>query len=210
MNSPAEIRVTAVRVAELLAEGEPMPVYVHVIDHPEARVLVDTGMTQVHPAVADMDPRIYPLNEQDFDTGSVDMVVNTHLHFDHCGGNHLFAGKPTYVQRQELDDARNQDDYTIPEWVDPPGMNYIEVDGELELLPGLRLLPAPGHTRGSQIVVVDGAAGPTIIAGDTAVWFDELDNPRTNGQQLIRSLNPEMVWLSHTHEPWKPGNAVSP
>ena len=29
-------------------------------------------------------------------------------------------------------------------------MNYIEVDGELELLPGLRLLPAPGHTRGSQ------------------------------------------------------------
>ena len=209
MDSAAEIRITAVRVAELLAEGEPMPVYVHVIDHPEARVLVDTGMTQVHPAVADMDPRIYPLNEQGFDIGSVDMVVNTHLHFDHCGGNHLFAGKPTYVQRRELDDARNQDDYTIPEWVDPPGMRYFPVDGELELLPGLRLLPAPGHTRGSQIVVIDGAAGPTIIAGDTAVWFDELDNPRTEGQLLIRSLNPATVWLSHTHEPWKPGNAVS-
>ncbi|MCU1567190.1 MAG: beta-lactamase domain protein [Pseudarthrobacter sp.] len=210
MDSPAEIRVTAVRVAELLAEGEPMPVYVHVIDHPEARVLVDTGMTQVHPAVADMDPRVYPLNEQDFDIGSVDIVVNTHLHFDHCGGNHLFAGKPTYVQRQELDDARRQEEYTIPEWVDPPGMNYIEVDGELELLPGLRLLPAPGHTRGSQIVVVDGAGGPTVIAGDTAVWFDELDNPRTEGQQLIRSLHPATVWLSHTHEPWKPGNTISP
>jgi N-acyl homoserine lactone hydrolase len=206
MDSPAEIRVTAVRVAELLAEGEPMPVYVHVIDHPEARVLVDTGMTQVHPAVADMDPRVYPLNGQDFDIGSVDIVVNTHLHFDHCGGNHLFAGKPTYVQRQELDDARNQDDYTIPEWVDPPGMNYIEVDGELELLPGLRLLPAPGHTRGSQIVVIDGAAGPTVIAGDSAVWFDELDNPRTEGQLLIRSLNPAAVWFSHGHTPWKPGS----
>ena len=210
MDSAAEIRITAVRVAELLAEGEPMPVYVHVIDHPEARVLVDTGMTQVHPAVADMDPRIYPLNEQDFDIGSVDMVVNTHLHFDHCGGNHLFAGKPTYVQRQELDDARNQDDYTIPEWVDPPGMRYFPVDGELELLPGLRLLPAPGHTRGSQIVVIDGAAGPTIIAGDTAVWFDELDNPRTEGQLLIRSLNPATVWFSHGHTPWKPGSTVSP
>jgi N-acyl homoserine lactone hydrolase len=206
MDSPAEIRVTAVRVAELLAEGEPMPVYVHVIDHSEARVLVDTGMTQVHPAVADMDPRVYPLNGQDFDIGSVDIVVNTHLHFDHCGGNHLFAGKPTYVQRQELDDARNQDDYTIPEWVDPPGMNYIEVDGELELLPGLRLLPAPGHTRGSQIVVIDGAAGPTVIAGDSAVWFDELDNPRTEGQLLIRSLNPAAVWFSHGHTPWKPGS----
>ena len=210
MDSAAEIRITAVRVAELLAEGEPMPVYVHVIDHPEARVLVDTGMTQVHPAVADMDPRVYPLNEQDFDIGSVDMVVNTHLHFDHCGGNHLFAGKPTYVQRRELDDARNQDDYTIPEWVDPPGMRYFPVDGELELLPGLRLLPAPGHTRGSQIVVIDGAEGPTIIAGDSAVWFDELDNPRTEGQLLIRSLNPAAVWFSHGHTTWKPASTAKP
>jgi N-acyl homoserine lactone hydrolase len=209
VNSPAAIRVTAVRVAELLAEGEPMPVYVHVIDHRDTRVLVDTGMTQVHPAVADMDPRIYPLNEQDFDIGSVDIVVNTHLHFDHCGGNHLFAGKPIYVQRQELEDARNQNEYTIPEWVDPPGIRYIPVDGELELLPGLRLLPAPGHTRGSQIVVVEGAGDPTIIAGDTAVWFDELENPRTEGQLLIRSLNPSTVWLSHEHTPWKPGAAVS-
>ena len=71
-------------------------------------MLADTGMTQLHPAVADMEPRLYPLNEQDFDIGGVDIVINTHLHFDHCGGNHLFAGKPTYVQRQELDDARNQ------------------------------------------------------------------------------------------------------
>ena len=204
MNSPAAIRVTAIRVAELLAEGEPMPVYVHIINHPDARVLVDTGMTQLHPAVADMDPRIYPLNEQDFDIRSVDIVVNTHLHFDHCGGNHLFARKPTYVQRQELDDARNENDYTIPEWVDPPGMHYVPVDGELELLPGLRLLPAPGHTRGSQVVVIDGDEGPTVIAGDTAVWFDELNNPRTEGQLLIRSLNPARVWLSHEHRPWKP------
>ena len=42
--------VTPVLVAELLAEGERMPVYVHVIDHPDGRVLVDTGMTELHPA----------------------------------------------------------------------------------------------------------------------------------------------------------------
>ena len=209
MNSAAAIRVTALRVAELLPEGEPMPVYVHIIDHPDARVLVDTGLTQLHPAVADMDPRLYPLKEQDFDVQSVDIVVNTHLHFDHCGGNHLFAGKPVYVQRQELDDARNQNDYTIPEWVDPPGMHYVPVDGELELLPGLRLLSAPGHTRGSQVVVIDGDEGPTVIAGDTAVWFDELDNPRTEGQFLVRSLNPEKVWLTHAHKPWTPGTKAS-
>ena len=209
MNSAAAIPVTAVRVAELLADGEPMPVYVHIIDHPEARVLVDTGMTELHPAVADMDPRIFPLNEQDFDIRGVDIVVNTHLHFDHCGGNHLFAGKPIYVQRQELDDARNQNDYTIPEWVDAPGTHYVPVDGEFELLPGLRLLSAPGHTRGSQIIVIDGDQGPTVIAGDTAVWFGELDNPRTEGQRLVRSLNPEMVWLAHQHKPWKPEAASS-
>lgn len=210
MNLAAAIRVTPIRVAELLPEGQPMPVYVHVIDYPGGRVLVDTGLTKLHPAVEDMDPRLSPLNEQDFDIQSVDIVVNTHLHFDHCGGNHLFAGKPIYVQRQELDDARNQDDYTIPEWVDAPGVEYVPVDGDLELFPGLRLLPAPGHTRGSQIVVIDGDQGPTIIAGDTAVWFDELDTPRTEGQRLVRSLNPETVWLTHEHQPWKPATTAAP
>ena len=53
--------VTAILVADLLAEGERMPVYVHVIDHPSARLLVDTGLTHLHPAVADMDPRLVPL-----------------------------------------------------------------------------------------------------------------------------------------------------
>ena len=46
MNAPASVTVTPVFVADLLAEGERMPVYVHVIDHPDARVLVDTGMPQ--------------------------------------------------------------------------------------------------------------------------------------------------------------------
>jgi N-acyl homoserine lactone hydrolase len=197
--------VTPVLVGELLAEGERMPVYVHVVDHPQARVLVDTGMTQLHPAVADMDPRLVPLSEQaDFDLAGIDVVVSTHLHFDHCGGNHLFAGKPIYVQRQELDDARSADDYTIREWVEAPGVRYVPVDGEVELLPGLRLLPAPGHTRGSQVVVVSMGGRPVVICGDTAVFHAELDEPRTEGQRLVRALDPEEVWLSHEHRPWRP------
>ena len=134
---PSPPTITPVRVADLLVEGERMPVYVHVIDHPDARVLVDTGMTELHPAVADLDPRLRPLSEQDFDLAGIDIVVNTHLHFDHCGGNHLFAGRPIYVQRRELDDARSEDDYTIREWVEAPGVRYVPVDGELQLLPGL-------------------------------------------------------------------------
>jgi N-acyl homoserine lactone hydrolase len=182
-----------------------MPVYVHVIDHPDARVLVDTGMTQLHPAVADMDPRLIPLSAQpDFDLASIDVVVNTHLHFDHCGGNHLFTGRPIYVQRPELDDARSQDDYTIREWVDAPGVRYVPVDGALELLPGLRLVPAPGHTRGSQIVVVETSGRPVVVCGDTAVFSSELDEPRTEGQRIVRGLDPTEVWLSHEHVPWRP------
>ena len=44
----AAITITPISVADLLAEDERMPVYVHVINHPDARVLVDTGMTELH------------------------------------------------------------------------------------------------------------------------------------------------------------------
>lgn len=197
--------VTPVLVAELLAGGQRMPVYVHLVDHPDGRVLVDTGMTRLHPAVDDMDPRLIPLSEQaDLDLASIDLVVNTHLHFDHCGGNHLFTGRPIYVQRQELDDALSEDDYTIREWVEAPGVQYVPVDGTLELLPGLRLVPTPGHTRGSHVVVVQTGGRSVVIAGDTAVFFDELDEPRTEGQRLIRALDPDEVWLAHQHDPWRP------
>src|SRR3954467_14093126 len=143
--------------------GRPWPVCVHVIDHPDARVLVDTGMTELRPEVADMDPRLVPLGEQALDLARVGVVVNTHLHFDQCGGNPLFAGRPIYVQRQELEDARTEDDYTIREWGEAPGVGCEPVDGEPELLPGLRLVPAPGHTRGLQVIVVETGGRPVVV-----------------------------------------------
>ncbi|MCS0498513.1 MBL fold metallo-hydrolase [Protaetiibacter mangrovi] len=198
------ITVTPIRVAELLGVDDGMPVYVHLIEHPDARVLVDTGLTRLHPALADLDPRILPRDPRM--TERIDLVVNTHLHADHCGGNHLFDGVPIHVQRRELDDARTRSEYTIPEWVDPPGapVRYVPVDGERELLPGVRLLPAPGHTAGSQIVVIENGAHPELIVGDTAVWSGELDEPTTEGQRLVRSLDPARVWMSHAHEAWRP------
>ncbi len=203
-HAPAPITVTPILVADLHIEGEVMPVYVHLIDHPDGRVLVDTGMTELHPLLADMDPHLWPLSEQDLDLATIDIVVNTHLHGDHCGGNHLFAGKPIYVQRRELDDARSQDDYSIREWVEPPGVHYVPIDGELELLPGIRLLPAPGHTPGTQVVVVKSGERPIVIGGDVAVWHGEFDEPPTEGRTLVLALDPEMVWLAHEHEPYRP------
>ncbi|MBT9257400.1 MBL fold metallo-hydrolase [Phycicoccus sp. MAQZ13P-2] len=198
--------VTPVLTADFAVEagsGGRMPVYVHVIDHEDTRILVDTGIRDQHPALMDMDPRLRAWTEE-VDLSSIDIVVNTHLHADHCGGNHLFASCPIYVQRRELDDALSLEDYTLREWVEAPGVDYTAVDGETEIVAGIRLLPAPGHTDGSQIVVVDSGERRVVIAGDTAVWFGELDEPATEGQKLITTLRPDEVWLSHEHLPWKP------
>jgi N-acyl homoserine lactone hydrolase len=83
-------------------------------------------------------------------------------------------------------------------------VGYVPVDGELELLPGLRLVPAPGHSRGMQVVVLETVGRPVIVGGDVAVWFRELDEPTTEGQLRVLALDPELVWLAHVREPWRP------
>jgi N-acyl homoserine lactone hydrolase len=186
--------------AELSVEGESLPVYVWTIDHPAGRVLVDTGLIDSRPEVEDMSPTPHPENIP----RDVACVINTHLDFDHCGGNRLFPGVPIHVQAHELADARSLENYTIREWVDFDGATYVEHDGEVELLPGIRLLPAPGHTDGHQVVVVETGGRPVVVGGDVAVSFDELDEPSTEGQLRVRALEPELVWLAHEHEPWRP------
>lgn len=94
MNSSIAITITRVLVRELHADGEETPNYFLVIDHPQARVLVDTGLTHLHPTAADLDPHINSLSEQHFGHDSVDIVVNTDPHLDHCGGSHLLPGTP--------------------------------------------------------------------------------------------------------------------
>jgi N-acyl homoserine lactone hydrolase len=192
--------INAHLAADLIVEGEVLPVYVWTIDHPAGVVLVDTGMIDSRPEVDDMSPTPHPENIP----RDVALVINTHLHFDHCGGNRLFPGVPIHVQARELADARSRDDYTIREWVDFDGATYVEHEGEVELLPGIRLLPAPGHSDAHQVVVVETDAGTHVIGGDVAVSFGELDEPRTEGQLRVRALEPELVWLAHEHEPWRP------
>jgi N-acyl homoserine lactone hydrolase len=181
--------------AELLVEGERWPVFIWTIDHPAGLVLVDTGMIDVRPEVEDMSPTPHPENIP----RDVVCVINTHLHFDHCGGNRLFPGVPIHVQARELADARSLV-YTIPEWVDFDGATYVEHEGEAEPLPGIRLLPAPGHSDGHQVVVVDTGDGPVVLGGDVAISFRELGSGTTEGQRRVRALGAP-TWLTHEAGP---------
>ncbi|MDE3026626.1 MAG: MBL fold metallo-hydrolase, partial [Acidobacteriota bacterium] len=133
----------------------------------------------------------------------VAVVVNTHLHFDHCGGNRRFAGVPIHVQRRELADARADPDYTIPDWVDFDGAAYVEHDGEAEVLPGIRLLPTPGHTAGHQSVLVEAAEGPVLLGGDVAYSFRELGRGETEGQRRVLALG-ALTYLAHVERPKVP------
>ena len=110
---------------------------------------------------------------------------------------------PIHVQARELANARSLDDYTIREWVDFDGATYVEHDGEAEVLPGIRLLPVPGHTDGHQAVLVDTDAGLEVIAGDVAYSFQELGQARTEGQRLVLGLG-ATTWLSHVTRPKVP------
>src|SRR3954452_6417050 len=139
--------VRAIQYGDVLVEGERWPNSIHVIEHPEGRILVDTGMIDSTP---ELDAEWGVRFDADLIPRDVLCVINTHLHFDHCGGNRLFPGIPIHVQRLEV-----QAPYDPPEWVDFPGATYVEHDGEAEVLPGIRLLPTPGHTNGHQSVLVD-------------------------------------------------------
>src|SRR5262249_56737593 len=110
-------------------------------------------------------------------------VTNPPRDYAPCGGNRLFPGVPIHVQARELADARSRDDYTIREWVDFDGATYVEHEGEVELLAGIRLLPTPGHTDGHQSVIVETGGRPVVVGGDVAVWFGELDEPHTARQR---------------------------
>ena len=188
--------------SEVVFAGETWPGLSHTIDHPDGLVLVDTGMIDSTPELdAEWGATPHPL--PDDLVQRVAMVVNTHLHFDHCGGNRLFPGIPIHVQRAELADALTEDDYTIREWVDFPGATYVEHDGEAEILPGVRLVPAPGETRGHQIVVVETDEGSVVLGGDVGYSFADIGRGDTPGKRLVLELAAP-TYLAHARNPHVP------
>jgi N-acyl homoserine lactone hydrolase len=188
--------------SEVVFDGDTWPGFSDTIEHPDGLVLVDTGMIDTTPELdEEWQPTPHPLPAEL--VGRVAVVVNTHLHFDHCGGNRLFPGAPIHVQRRELADALTQDDYTVREWVDFPGANYVEHAGEAEILPGVRLVPAPGHSAGHQVVVVETDEGPVVLGGDVGYSFAEVGLGDTPGKRFVLDLAAP-TYLGHVEEPRVP------
>jgi len=115
----------------------------------------------------------------------IKIVINTHLHWDHCYGNSLFREARFYVQRREMDYARDplptsaQMYEAGQEGIEPPfeGIDFELLEGDTELAPGIRVMLTPGHTPGIQAVCVQTREGIYTIAGDTIPLFDNLKVP---------------------------------
>jgi N-acyl homoserine lactone hydrolase len=193
-------------------DGLEWPVHGFVITHPGGAVLVDTGVggpdqvlsdwRVVNRSVADA------LAELDMTPGDIGLVINTHLHFDHCGQNAVFSSAPFYVQRAEVSRAQRES-RELYDWFDFMNARFELLDGDTEVLPGLAVITTPGHTVGHQCVLVrsddavsdvligDAAYTPRVYLGpadadlppgqasDPVAWRDSLRRIRSTGAAQV-------------------------
>lgn len=112
----------------------------------------------------------------------IDLVVNTHLHFDHAGGDTDYDAegrlRPAFpkaryvIQKEEWQDAthpheRNQASYLPENFAPLEDARCLElVSGEYELEPGLKVIRSGGHTRGHQCVLIDSEGERAVFLGD--------------------------------------------
>jgi N-acyl homoserine lactone hydrolase len=194
------------------SDGLRWPVHGFVVTHPGGAVLVDTGVggpqhvlddwRVVNRSVADA------LADLDMSPADIGLVINTHLHFDHCGQNAVFRHAPVYVQRAELARAQRESP-ELCEWFGFAGARFELLDGDAEVLPGLAVMATPGHTEGHQCVVVDES---DLLIGDAAYTPRQYADPASErlpqGQasdvrawrdsvHRIHALRPERVHFCH-------------
>ena len=218
---------TFVRPASETGTGRPRveAVYGYLIRHDRGLVLLDTGLGR-----ADIEtenwyrPRRIALAQALGTVGvaldEIDVVVNCHLHFDHCGGNPMLAGTPVVCQRQELAAAQGGN-YTMDHLINYPGCRYDLLDGEAEIYPGLHVIPTPGHVDGHQSLAVQCEDGTLVLAGqshDTAsAWSADAlaacavalghSEPLPVApawMERLLSFDPKRVVFAHDAAVWEP------
>jgi N-acyl homoserine lactone hydrolase len=176
-----------------------VPVPAFVIEHPRGRVLFDSGMhrdvqvdqakrlgeaaavfTAEFAAGEDVAAR---LAAADVDVGTVDYLVNSHLHFDHAGGNDAVPNAAVVVQRREWhaahDGAGIAANHYAPADYDT-GQDRLEVDGEHDLFGDGRVVCVPtyGHTPGHQSLLVRLDGGDVVLTGDACYFRETLEQLR--------------------------------
>ncbi len=203
------------------------PVHAFVIRHPQGPILVDTGVGDGHDGIEKLyHPVRHPLDDALGGIGlrpsDILAVINSHLHFDHCGENRLFAGTPIFVHATEYEAARQTPLYTVEEWVDFPGAAFEFVENETQVYPGVYLLATPGHTPGHQSVLIESDEGRAVVAGQAAYNAAEFaadfpgapveeESGQWNDAQYaaslarLRELSPRRVYFSHDARTWEAG-----
>lgn len=169
-------------------QPHPTAYYVWLARSAQHTVLIDAGIhpTRVPPGLDYRRPAEL-LDSIGVAAGDVDLVVLTHLHYDHAGTVADFPGARYVVQRAELA-------YWTGPWakrirrehwlLDEDALGHVrgdrlsEVDGDVEVLPGLSVHLVGGHTAGMQIVRVATAAGPVVVASDASHFYENLDDDR--------------------------------
>ncbi len=166
------------------------PVIMYLIEGNGALVLVDTGCSDEDWAMkhhhrltrsGEMHP-LAGLKALGFDVEDVEIVINTHLHWDHCFNNGLFPRAKIYTQKREVEYAldplpvhwvyyESSQTGLVPPWL-KSHEQMVLVDGDHVLCPGIELVALPGHSPGFQGVLVHTAKGRTLIAGDCCPLFE--------------------------------------
>lgn len=211
------------------------------VEHPDGLVLIDTGLgNKEDPKFLDIygientgDPGPTRLEDAIRAAGhrpeEVRWVINTHLHFDHAGGNTVRAsdgslslGFPsaTYiVQRGELEFARHTNERTRASYL-PPNFEPIEaagrwrlLEGDGEILPGLSARLTPGHVPWHQSILVESRGEALLFLADVMPTSAHLPLPWIMGYDLVplrtleskRALLREAIargwWLFFEHDP---------
>jgi glyoxylase-like metal-dependent hydrolase (beta-lactamase superfamily II) len=168
----------------------------YVVPHPDGLVLFDTGLGLADEETERLVPAVRgdlteALSHAGHAPDEVRMVVNCHLHYDHAGWNKLFPGVPILAQRRELEDARTEDDYTMADVYEYPGATFELLDGEAEPLPGLTIVPTPGHTPGHQSLAVRTDRGTAILAGQAFLQASEYALARVQRRLRLSGEDPD-------------------
>ena len=192
----------------------PFPVHAFLVHHPDGPILVDTGIGFGNDVIDALYPHestrvVDELHRCGVDERDVRLIVNSHLHFDHCGQNDALRC-PIAVQRAEID-AAHQPYYTVEGWAAVPADRARILDGDGDLAPGVAALLTPGHTPGHQAVVITAADEVVVIAAQCifrrAAWHDGPEDSNLHDEtwrtvaaesiERLRALQPRRVMLSH-------------